>query len=162
MPLIRKLELAPVFVACAALFILMAMTFCDVTLRSLANSPIQAAPELTRILMAVIVFSVLPIVSLHDSHISVDLIDPLLRTPARRFRDIVMALACGLILIVPAGQVVKLAERARSYGDVTEYLAIPTFYIGWFIAIMTYATAVALIARALLLIFARHRLEPSE
>ena len=59
----------------------------------------------------------------------------------------------------PAGRVVDLAFRARSYGDVTEYLAIPTFYIGMFIAVMTYLTAVVLILRGLVHLFAPRALE---
>ena len=44
----------------------------------------------------------------------------------------------------------SLAERARDYGDVTEYLAIPQFYIGWFIALMTFVSAFVLVARGLI------------
>ena len=42
---------------------MMIMTFFDVVLRSTINTPIEAATELTRILMAVVVFSALPVVS---------------------------------------------------------------------------------------------------
>ena len=75
--LARVLTAIPVFVACAALFALMVMTFCDVVLRSVANAPIEAATELTRILMAVVIFSVMPAVSARGDHISVDLTDGL-------------------------------------------------------------------------------------
>ena len=51
-----------------------------------------------------------------------------------------------------------LAERARDYGDVTEYLSIPVFYVGWFIAASTAITAVAMITTGLLHIFAPHTL----
>ena len=49
-----------------------------------------------------------------------------------------------------------LAERAKNYGDVTEYLNIPQFYIAYFIAFMTFATALALLARGLAFLFAPH------
>ncbi|MGB0961022.1 MAG: hypothetical protein ACPGVK_12300, partial [Halocynthiibacter sp.] len=45
-----------------------------------------------------------------------------------------------------------LAERARSYGDVTEYLNIPQYLIGWFIAAMTFLTAFVLLGRAIMLL----------
>ncbi len=162
MPLIRKLELAPVALACLTLFALMAMTFLDVVLRSVANAPIAAGPELTRIMMAIIVFSVLPIISLHGGHISVDLIDPWLSRRVRRVRAIVLAAFSGVLLIWPAQQVAKLAERERDYGDVTEYLALPTFYVTWFIAIATFLTAGTLILRAALLILAPKTLDDVE
>jgi hypothetical protein len=45
-----------------------------------------------------------------------------------------------------------LAERARGFGDVTEYLNLPQHYIGWFIAVFTFLTALTFLARAILLI----------
>ena len=66
---------APVLLAATALFVMMSMTFFDVVLRSTINTPIEAATELTRILMAVVVFSALPVVSGRAGHISVDVLD---------------------------------------------------------------------------------------
>ena len=145
----------PIYLACAALFALMAMTFADVLLRSIFNAPIEAATELTRMLMAIVVFSVLPVLSVRSGHIVVDLMDTFYRGGlVSRIRDGLISLACGALLILPAGRVVVLAERARSYGDLTEYLNIPQFYIGWFIAIMTYITAGVLLLRGLMILFA--------
>ena len=55
-----------------------------------------------------------------------------------------------------------LAERARSYGDVTEYLGIPQFYIGWFIAVLTFVTSLVLILRGLLLAIAPDLVRPAD
>ena len=60
---------APIWLAAFALFLLMVMTFADVILRSAANNPIESATELTRLLMAIIVFSALPLVSWKGDHI---------------------------------------------------------------------------------------------
>lgn len=136
-------------VAGLVLFALMAMTFVDVTMRSIFNAPIEAASELTRIFLAVIVFSVLPVVSARGQHISVDLLDPLFGAWASRFRDGFISLFCGVALYWPAERVMALAERARSYGDMTEFLNIPDFYTAWMIAIFTGLTAVALVLRGI-------------
>lgn len=157
--LVRVVSLAPVALSAAALFAMMLLTFFDVILRSAFDSPIEAATELTRILMAVLVFSALPVVSGRAGHIAVDLTDPLFPPVLARVRDAVISLACGAMLWWPAERVVVLAERARDYGDVTEYLGIPQVYIAWFIAISTYATAVVLLARGVLLIAAPRLLE---
>lgn len=141
----------PVWLAAVTLFAMMAMTFADVVLRSAFNAPIEAATELTRLMMAVIVFAVLPVVSAKGEHISVDLTDPLFGPRATRLRDIALSLICGAMLWWPGMRVIDLAERARSYGDVTEYLAIPDFWIGWFIGIATLITGAALVARGVLL-----------
>ncbi len=161
--LIRRASRLPVLLASLALFVLMVMTFADVVLRSTLNSPIEAATELTRILMAVIVFAVLPVVSVRGDHIAVDLSDPLFdRLRLARIRDGVIQIASGVMLYWPVLRVWVLAERARDYGDVTEYLAIPQFYIGWFIAGATAITAFAMIVTGVLTLFAPKLLEPAQ
>ena len=137
----------PVFLASAALFALMGLTFCDVLLRSLFNAPIEAATELTRLLMAVLIFSVMPQISVQKGHIAVDLSDGLFRfLRLERLRDGLLLLVGGTMILWPAWRVLILAERARDYGDVTEYLGLPTFLIGWFIAAALAVTATAMLA----------------
>jgi TRAP-type transport system small permease protein len=149
--LVRAAAHLPTLLAAAVLFGLMLMTFADVVLRSAVSAPIEAATELTRIAMAVIVFSVLPVVSGRGDHITVDLTDPWFGPAATRWRECIVSLACGAMLFWPAGAVLRLAERARGYGDVTEYLGIPDFYTGWFIAACVYLAAIVLVARGLIL-----------
>ena len=156
----RLIALVPTAVAVLVLFAMMVMTFTDVVLRSAANMPIEAATELTRIMMAVIVFSVLPVISAQNNHIAVDLTDGLFSPTLARWRDALIALICGGMLWWPAERVVVLANRAKSYGDVTEYLEIPQFYIAWFVAVLTYTTMFALVARGIVLIVAPRALEP--
>lgn len=160
--LVRRASVLPVIVACTALFILMVMTFCDVILRSVFNAPIEAATELTRILMAVLVFSVLPIISVTNGHIAVDLTDGIFhRLRLSRLRDTVIYTLSGVMLYWPVQRVWILAERARDYGDVTEYLGIPTYLVGWFIAASVAITAAVMILTGLLHLFAPKTLTES-
>ena len=159
----RVLSVFPVYLACIALMILMVMTFCDVILRSAFNNPIEAATELTRILMAIMVFSVMPIISAQNKHISVDLTDGLFhRFRLTRLRNGLIFFLTGIMLLWPMQQVWKLAERARDYGDVTEYLAMPQYIIGWFIAIATGITAISMAIVGLVHLFAPHALEKQQ
>ena len=161
--LIRMAAQLPIFVSCIALFFLMMMTFCDVVLRSTINAPIEAATELTRMSMAVVVFSVMPVMSFRGGHIGVDLLDGVFeRMNLVRWRDALVSLVCGVMLYWPASRVVVLAKRAQSYGDTTEYLNWPVFYLSWFIAIMTFATMAALILRGLILVFAPKYVEAGQ
>ena len=152
----------PSLLAAASLFALMAMTFMDVLLRSIFNNPIEAATELTRLLMAIIVFSSLPIISWKGGHIVVDLLDSWFTGKAARIRDVLVDILSGACLLWPALRVWQLAGRAREYGDMTEYLHIPQFYIAYFIAAATFATAVVLIVRGLLSAFAPHLINGSD
>ena len=141
----------PEFLAALSLFSLMCMTFADVVLRSLLNAPVEVAADMTRLLMAIMVFSVLPVMSARGAHISVDLAEQIFRRFALvRIRNIVVNLFCGIILIWPASRILDLAERSRSYGDKMEYLGLPLHYIGWFIALMTGLTALSLIVRGVI------------
>lgn len=159
---LKALSQIPMIVASVALFALMCLTFADVLMRSIFNAPIEAATELIRMGIALIVFAALPVLSAQNGHIAVDLLDgPFRRFGLERWRDAAVALGCAAMLWWPAGRVVDLAERARGYGDVTEYLEIPTFYVAYFIAVMTYLTALALIGRGLLHIFAPDTLRPN-
>lgn len=157
----RCIALAPTWLAAGVLFLLMAMTFADVILRSLANNPIESATELTRLFMAILVFASLPMVSWKGDHIVVDLLDGLFSATLARVRDILMDLVCGFVLFWPAVRVWDLAERAREFGDVTEYIGFPQHIIGWFIAFFTLATAVLYVVRGGLRIFAPSLFPPS-
>ncbi len=150
----RMAELAPALLGAAALFALMLMTFADVVLRSAFDAPLPAATELTRILMAVVVFAGIPVISAKGDHISVDLLDSFFPRRIRVIRDGLICIACGALLYWPAERAVVLAERARSYGDVTEYLAIPEYYPAMFIACAVYLTGALMVLRGLMLVFA--------
>ena len=140
----------PTWAAALFLFLLMAMTFADVVLRSVFNNPIESATELTRLFMAIIVFSALPMVSWKGDNIIVDLLDPWFSQRLALIRDSLVEIICALVLIWPAYRVWQLAERSRQYGDVTEYLQLPQFYIGWFISIFTFVTSAAFLARGVI------------
>lgn len=152
--LARALAIAPALLASVTLFAMMTLTFADVVLRSAFNAPIEAATELTRLMMAVVVFSALPLVSGAGRHIAVDLTDSLFNAFAARIRDTAVNLACGLMLWRPAGRAWDLAERAAGFGDVTEYLGIPEFYPAAFISAACYVTSVVLVLRGLLCVLA--------
>ncbi|SOE08917.1 TRAP-type C4-dicarboxylate transport system permease small subunit [Hoeflea halophila] len=152
--LLNRLAELPMLLAAATLFVLMVLTFSDVIMRSTFSAPIEAATELTRIAMAVIVFSALPVVSGRANHIVVDLLDPLFhRLRIERVLEGLITLICGVLLYWPAMRSFDLAARARNYGDLTEYLAIPVFYITWFIAFMTLVTALSMALRGLVILF---------
>ncbi|PRX37318.1 TRAP-type C4-dicarboxylate transport system, small permease component [Meinhardsimonia xiamenensis] len=147
-------EALPNWLAALALFVLMTMTFFDVILRSALSNPIESATELTRIFMAIIVFASLPSVTWRGGHIVVDLMDPFFTRRAARLRDTLIDLICGLALLWPAWRVWELAERARSYGDTTEYLHFPKFITGWFIAAFCLVTAGVFLARGVMRVVA--------
>ena len=112
------------------------MTCIDVAGRYLFNSPLNGATELTRLLMAGIIFSALPAVGLREDHVTVDLIDPVFPKVLTRARQLLINLISTVILAVVSWRVWLLAERAGQYGDRTEFLQIPVAPFVYFIAVM--------------------------
>lgn len=159
--LVRRLAALPVLLASAALFAMMVMTFADVVLRSAFDAPIEQATELTRIFLAVAVFAVLPVISARrEGHIAVDLSDPLFdRLGLARFRDGLLHVAGGVLLLWPVQRMVVLAERSAASGDVTEYLRLPQAWVEGFIAAATGLTALVMVATGLLMWLAPRLLE---
>jgi len=152
--LLAQVDAALLGLASLALFALMLLTFVDVSMRSGLNASIQSATELTRILMALMVFAALPGLMGRGQAIAIDLLDPL----ARRWgvtclqRGLV-DLCCGVLLLWPARRLWVLMERAHDYGEVTEFLQVPQYGVLGFITAAIVVTALVTIVRGVQWLF---------
>ena len=82
--------------AAVVLFAMMALTCADVVARYFFNLPIFGAFEITEMLLAALIFGGLPLVTLRNEHVTVDLLDPI--TPDWAFRlQHVVACAIGFM-----------------------------------------------------------------
>ena len=61
-------------IAATALLFIMALTFVDVLMRYWFSSPITGSAELVMFAMAILIFSILPIITFDEQHISVGLL----------------------------------------------------------------------------------------
>lgn len=77
------------------------LTFADVLGRYVFSSPLRGSFELIEYAMALVIFTALPLVTRSRGHVSVSLIDGLVRGTAKRFKlvlcDALSALALGLM-----------------------------------------------------------------
>lgn len=146
----RVLQLMLEGVAGATLFGMMLLTTLDVTGRYFFNSPILGAVELTQLMLAALVFLSLPVVCWRQEHVSVDLLDAIFPPRLIWVRELIVNLIVTAALWVMAQRVWALAERAFSWGDVTEFLRIPYGYLIGLIAIMLGLSALLTLARATL------------
>ncbi|MDE0112981.1 MAG: hypothetical protein OXN84_11955 [Albidovulum sp.] len=90
------------------------------------------------------------VLTMTRDHVEIDLAEPLFKSElSKQLKTGITFLACGGMLVLPAGKAGELAERTRSYGDLTEYLNIPQFYIAWFTSIAAHLTAATLILRGI-------------
>lgn len=95
------LERMLVMLSAIPLGVIVALTFVDVFARYLFASPVRGSLEIVQFAMAMVIFTALPLVTRHRGHVTVSLIDGLLRgrlASARRFGcDALSTVALGLM-----------------------------------------------------------------
>lgn len=143
---------APVL-ACVAAIVLMAMmllTCVDVGGRYLFNSPVWGGFELTEMMLAALIFAGLPLVSLRNDHVTVDLFDAV--TPDGLFR-IQHVFGCAVGVLCTAYLAWRLWLRAGNMVAAGETTAQLKITIGW----LTYGMAVLMGVTALTIFIAAFR-----
>jgi TRAP-type C4-dicarboxylate transport system permease small subunit len=106
------------------LFAMMALTFVDVCGRYLFNAPIPGAFEITQLLLAVIVFTALPIVTGREEHVSISLVDHVLSGAAKKVQCVVVCLIGAVGVGYLSLMLWQQGERLARYGDYTAYLKL--------------------------------------
>jgi len=134
--------------AALVLFAMMLLTCCDVVGRYFLSRPIFGAFELTEMLLAALIFAGLPLVTLRNEHVTVDLLDPI--TPDWLFR-IQHVVACVLGMLSTGYLAWRLWTRALSMdsaGETTAQLKFKLAYLTYGMSILMALTAVALLVLA--------------
>ena len=122
--------------------LMMLVTVVDVVGRYFLNAPLPGAFEMTQFLMAAIVYAGLPHVSQRESHITIDLLDGVTPDRVVSLRDLVVNGLCAVTFAVLSWRLWVLAEEAKEWGDVTQYLGWPLFPIIYFGAALCAIAAV--------------------
>ncbi len=132
-------------VAAAVLMALMVLTCMDVAGRYFFNSPVWGAFELTEMMLAALIFAGLPVVSLRNDHVTVDLFDPV--TPDWLFR-IQHVVACALGATCTAYLAWRLWIRAANMvaaGETTAQLKITVGWLTYSMSVLMALTAVSFV-----------------
>jgi TRAP-type transport system small permease protein len=140
----QKLARVILYLGAMILFAMLLLTCADVIGRYLLNAPVNGKTEITRLMMAGLVFCALPIVSVSGEQITVDLLDGIFPGRAAAIRDAIIDLVSGLCLFVMVYWVVFRARRLFDYGYVTDFLHWPLYPFAYFVALMTFVAGVAL------------------
>ena len=128
------------------------LTTVDVVGRYLFNRPVRGAFELTEVLMALLIFAALPLVSLRQEHVAVDLLDSSWPPPVRRALLAAIQLASAIILGVLGWVMMGQARQAALDRLFTDTLRIPLSPVLWF-----GAAAIIIAALVHLLVVVRSR-----
>ena len=138
-------------IAAVVLFCLMLVTCLDVVGRYFFGRPVYGAFEMTEMLLAGLIFAGLPLVTIRNEHITVDVLDPITPDWVFRLQHIV---ACVLGCVSTGYLAWRLSIRAASLyaaGETTAQLKFKLAYLTYAMSILMALTAVAL----LVLIFRR-------
>jgi TRAP-type C4-dicarboxylate transport system permease small subunit len=128
---------------------MVALTFVDVVGRRLFNTPVFGANDITEHLMALIIFSGLPLLTARRGHLSIDLFDHWLLQPRwRAWHKVVDGLIAAVLGLIAWEYVVAIGE-AMQINEVSPALTIPRAWMYGFIASTTAVAALlALLAPA--------------
>ena len=131
--------------AAITLFSLMLITCVDVVGRYIFNHPLTGSTELTEMAVGIIVFSAFPIISWRREHIVVDIFDGFFSAKMDFIRTIIINTTSAIALYFLGQRIILLGKRSLGYGEVSEYLAIPTGWMIYFIGAMCWLTAILLV-----------------
>jgi TRAP-type C4-dicarboxylate transport system permease small subunit len=104
---------------------LMLLTAADVVMRYIFNSPIRGSFELAELLVALLMFSGFPLVSINNQHVCIDLLDSFFSPTVSRIIDFCSGLICIAIFAGMGLLLLRKASRMTLTGDVTIALNIP-------------------------------------
>lgn len=124
------------------LMAMMLVTFGDVVGRNLGR-PIPGAKEATQVMLAALVFVMLPLVTRVRGHIAVDLLDSFVSERLKALQEVAICAMGALALYFGAQALHMLAARAFRLGDRVAFIGVPTGPIVTFMAIACTLAAAA-------------------
>ncbi|MEY4696608.1 MAG: hypothetical protein RIT14_1036 [Pseudomonadota bacterium] len=111
---------------------MVALTFTDVIGRRLFDHPVFGAHDLTEHLMALLVFTGLPLLTLAAMHLKVDLFDKVLLQPRFAWWLKITTLLTALVFAILAWTLLGKALDAATYSEVSQGLNLPRAPLyGW-------------------------------
>ena len=138
--------------AALLLFAMMSLTLIDVVLRYWFNAPIPGGFEVTELMLASLIFCGLPLVTMEQEHVSVDLFDRFIPVGLHKIRDVSVLIICNICVAVLAWRMWLKARESQAYGDITSVLELPlapVFFLGAFALALTVMVFAVLLQRKL-------------
>ena len=125
------------------------LTFTDVIGRRLFNTPVFGAHDITEHLMAVIVFSGLPLLTANRAHLSIDLFDRWVLQPQWRIWHYLVNGLIAAVLALIAYEFAVSVQEANDMREVSQALGIPRAWMYAYLAITSGLAALAALTAGL-------------
>lgn len=146
---IGNLTVALNIVVAISMFGLMAVTFADVLGRYLFSSPVPGSVDIIQMIMGVLIFSALPLVSLRQEHITVDLLQGIFTRRGEWIRDIIVAVISAGVLGFISVRMFDSASAMWADNQLGFFLDVPIAPVVYFMS------ALSALALVLMLLLAR-------
>jgi TRAP-type C4-dicarboxylate transport system permease small subunit len=130
--------------AAMVLFAMMTLTCADVIGRYFFSKPIFGGFEITEMALAAMIFLALPLVTLRNEHITVDVFDAITPDWVFRLQHVVSCLIGMLSTGYLAWRLWLRADTLYTGGETTAQLKIKLGYLAYSMSILMAVTAVAL------------------
>jgi TRAP-type C4-dicarboxylate transport system permease small subunit len=145
-PLARWTRNALAALVCLAMFSMMMLTTADVAGRALLNAPIKGSFEVVTFLLAILVFSSLPLITWDEGHISVNLFENWFPPGLRRLLDAFWSVV-GTIVVGGITWRMWIQGNLMAEGPhVTGFLEWPIAPIAYFASVLSGLTTLILAA----------------
>jgi TRAP-type C4-dicarboxylate transport system permease small subunit len=140
-------------VSCSILFIMMLLTFVDVTGRYIFNSPLPALHEIISFMMPGLIFCILPLVCSKEEHVTIDLLDAFVPKRVKRLQAIFVNLISSGAMFFLAWRLAEKSATHFEYGEVTDDLYLILWPFSLLIAVLSAIAAIALLSNTFNYIF---------
>ena len=122
------------------LFFMMVLTFIDVIGRYFFNAPVPGGFEVTEFALATLIFAGLPLVTVREEQVTVDLLDRFIPDIITRIRAILLDLLGAVVMAILCQRMWIKTQEAISYGDSSAILQFPIYPAYFFMCLMLGAT----------------------
>ncbi len=157
-PAVAAVERASLWIlrGCCAFLLLcmMVLTCADVAGRYFFNAPVFGALEATEVLLAAVIFMGIPMVSIRNEHITINLFDSVLPPALFRIQNVLVNLIGTLCSVFIAWQLWSRAEGMLLSGEMTAQLEIR---LGWLTVLMAVAMGLTAMAFAVAALRKEHQ-----
>ena len=140
----KPFELVLGLVTALILACIMLLTCADVAGRYVLSKPVPGALEVTELMMGALIFASLPLVTLRQQQVTIDLFEPFIPKFVKPALHVLIQLVGGLCLAVISWRLWVRAGQMMDQGDITAVLQISVWPLVYFMSLLAAVTALIL------------------
>lgn len=138
------------------------LTMVDVIGRYFLNRPVPGTIEVIELMLALLVFGTLPLATLGQEHIVVDIFTPAFHGWFKRVQQTLMSLIGAVVLGFIGWQLWRRGVQLAGYGDLTAYLKLPVAPVAYAMSTLSFLSSALLLALSVQAVRGTLRPPPSE